>query len=128
MDRLPDQGLQDNHQAASSKQSSPNSSPFLLTRQNEGAEMAYFHQEPESQILILNPGTYRLFDAYCHPDWLSAGDRRHYDKAVEKEGEGYVEEWRRKVLLKEAWVSKCLLAGRFLVRTSSWRLGGGLTM
>lgn len=89
-----------------------------LTSQNEGAEMAYIHHEPETQILILSPGTYRLFDAYCHPDWLSAGDRRHYDRNIEKQEEGFVEEWRRKVLLKESWVAKCIVAGRYLVRVS----------
>jgi hypothetical protein len=83
--------------------------------QNEGAEMGFHHQEPENQILIISPGTYRLYDAYCHPDWLSAGDRRHYDRSIAEAGEDFVEEWRRKVLLKESWVAKCLQAGRFLV-------------
>ena len=78
------------------------------------AEAVSFHQEPETQLLILHPSSFRLFDSYCHPDWLSATRRKFYDKYMEQH-EDEEEDWTRKVLLKEGWMARCIEAGRFLV-------------
>jgi hypothetical protein len=64
--------------------------------------------------LILHPSSHHIFDAYCHPDWLTARGRKKYDKYREEHGDEE-EEWTRKVLLKESWVWRCIAAGRFLV-------------
>jgi hypothetical protein len=82
--------------------------------QNEMAEAASFHDETETQLLILHPSSYRLFDSYCHPDWLSVKRRKRYDRYVQQHEEEE-EDWTRKVLLKEGWVGRCVEAGRFLV-------------
>lgn len=88
--------------------------------QAEFAEISIEHEEPETQLLVVHPSSMALFDSYCHPDWYPQRRRREYyetlAEGIEIEGGGV---WRRKVMLKEYWLDKCMKAGRFLVRPRS---------
>lgn len=78
------------------------------------AEISVENDDPETKLLLLHPSSYRLFDGFCHPDWYPPRKKRAY-YAAQEEGHRVDEPWKKKVMLKESWVDKCLAAGRFLV-------------
>ena len=58
---------------------------------------------------------------HCHPDWMSPAKYKRYIKHLHKRlrlglpVRAELGAWRNKVVLKEAWIERCLDAGRFLV-------------
>lgn len=106
--------------------------PFLaLTAdaQDEGGQISREHWSSETQLLVVSARSLPIFDMYCHPEWLDARSRAIYYRwqaenerrqaGNENEGTRTASQDSRtasKVMLKEAWIRKCLSAGKFLVR------------
>ncbi|WVW86891.1 hypothetical protein I302_108946 [Kwoniella bestiolae CBS 10118] len=94
----------------------------------EGGEISSDHTEDDTSLLILDPGSTYLFDAYCHPYWLRPRDLERYQRRKARRGRIREEEpWQKKVLLKAWWIDKCLEARKFLGQADDWggcRAGG----
>ncbi|OCF61960.1 hypothetical protein L486_01626 [Kwoniella mangroviensis CBS 10435] len=103
-------------------------SSLIKKIQAEGGEISPDHTEDETSLLLLDPSSTYLFDAYCHSYWLRPRDLERYQRRRERRGNQTDEEpWQKKVILKAWWIDKCIEAGKFLGLADDWggcRAGG----
>ncbi|WVQ66309.1 uncharacterized protein L199_004488 [Kwoniella botswanensis] len=103
-------------------------SSLIKKIQAEGGEISPDHTEDETSLLLLDPSSIYLFDAYCHSHWLRPRDLERYQQRRERRGNQREEEpWQKKVILKAWWIDKCIEAGKFLGLADDWggcRAGG----
>ena len=87
--------------------------------QAEGAEIATQHWDPYVHLLIMSPASVKIFDMYCHPDYMRPRQyQRHMQGRRRRLAQGREpgeEIWTSKVMLKESWADQCFAVGRFLV-------------
>ena len=83
--------------------------------QDQGARISTRHEDEQTQLLILAPGSVPVFDLYCHPEWLGTRLRKWYHSMRTKGKLAAQESWQSKLILREEWIAKCIAAGRFLV-------------
>lgn len=97
---------------------------LISSLKERGAETCSEHSEPGVRILVLHDSSTDVFDEYCHPKWLTLSRRLRYQRLVRG---GAVEEWKRKTMVSDGWVVKCLAARRVLGEEDGWggcRKGG----
>ncbi|WWC95560.1 hypothetical protein V866_002425 [Kwoniella sp. B9012] len=103
-------------------------SSLIKKIQAEGGEISPDHTEDDTSLLLLDPSSTYLFDAYCHSYWLRPRDLERYQRRRERRGNTREEEpWQKKVILKAWWIDKCIEAGKFLGLADDWggcRAGG----
>lgn len=94
----------------------PNRPDLVALIEQHGAIFSLDYADSSTTIMILHPASINIFDRYCHPTWLPVG----------REREG-TDEWRRKVIVTNAWPGKCIAVGRMLGLEDDWggcRKGG----